>query len=346
MSTKSNVQQDETAFFQSYEQQRIMEVEKFLSLIRLCYALFSTALLFLVAGGVWPSYWALLMFSASFLAYSIIRYLKPLQFIEIKYPPVIFYLPDFVFIGLMTYFAGGVRSFFHIAHALTICGGVILFGFRGGITSFAFSVLIIVIMAYAGITPVPFRIIFHLISGIGTFAFILWMVAVIVKKEWELRKKIFISSITDNLTGLYNGSYYRERIFEEIKRCQREGGGFAVVFLDLNDFKRINDKYGHLAGDEALKHAAKVLKENTRGSEVLARYGGDEFVLLMPDVDREKGEKAAWRICRELYSKPFIWNSEQIKIGISAGTAVFPEDGKTLDQLLSAADQRMYQQKK
>lgn len=346
MTIKRKLNEHEIAFFYLHEQERIMETEKFLSLIRLCYAIFSISILFLVAGGIWPTFKVLSIFSVSFLTYSMIRYLKPLQLNEIKYPLLIYYLPDFIFIGIMSYFAGGVRSFFHIAHALTICGSIILFGLKGGITSFAFSAVIIMIMAYTGITPVPFYINFHLISGIGTFAFVLWMVSVLVKKEWVLRKKIFISSITDNLTGLYNGSYFRERVSEEIKRCRREGGVFAIAFLDLNDFKKINDEYGHLAGDKALKHVSLVLKENSRESEVLARYGGDEFVLLMPDTNKIKGENAARRITEELHYKPFVWQDSKIKIGISAGVAVFPDDGETLDQLLLAADQRMYHQKK
>lgn len=152
-----------------------------------------------------------------------------------------------------------------------------------------------------------------------------------------------MSSITDHLSGLYNSGYLRARIKEEIERCSREDIGFALAFIDLDNFKFVNDRHGHLVGDKALKQAADIFAKNIRKSDVLARYGGDEFVLLMPGTKIEQAEKIMQRIEEAVAASTFI---KEIKISLSSSIVVFPEDGDSLDELLTAADKRMYEKKK
>jgi len=154
---------------------------------------------------------------------------------------------------------------------------------------------------------------------------------------------MYLSSIIDHLTGFYNSGYLRKRVHEEIKRYRRTGGDFGIVFLDLDNFKGINDSHGHLVGDQVLKQIAGVLKENVRSSEVLVRYGGDEFVLLMPGAGKDQGRDVIKRLRQAVKSMSFP--DEDVTVGLSGGAAFFPEDGSSLDQLLAVTDKRMYKEK-
>jgi diguanylate cyclase (GGDEF)-like protein len=119
-----------------------------------------------------------------------------------------------------------------------------------------------------------------------------------------------------------------------------------VALLDLDDFKVINDEHGHLAGDRALQEVAKVLQESTRSYDTCIRYGGDEFVILLPSCDRHEAEER----CRELQRAVAALSlrspeGREIPLRVSAGASVFPEDGDTYERLLVRADRRMYRDK-
>ncbi len=160
------------------------------------------------------------------------------------------------------------------------------FGLKAGIVGYVAALVLTGLMYFINnaspviAEPLPQSI--CLTTGIGTLAFVTWMVGILAVQEKKLRDKIYLSSITDHLSSLYNSGYLRARIKEEIERCSREDIGFALAFIDLDNFKFVNDRHGHLAGDKALKQAADIFAKNIRKSNVLARYGGDEFVLLMP----------------------------------------------------------------
>ncbi|MDN5347680.1 MAG: hypothetical protein PWP65_1244 [Clostridia bacterium] len=143
---------------------------------------------------------------------------------------------------------------------------------------------------------------------------------------------------TDPLTGLYN----RRIFFRELERRLQRGGGFAVAVLDLDNMKQINDTLGHQVGDAVLKAAGKALRRSTRGEDISARYGGDEFAVLFasqgPPVEKFKA-RLKDNLLAEL---PYTGG---IEVGISAGVAYCPEDGRDARSLLSAADARMYAEK-
>ncbi|WP_404328349.1 GGDEF domain-containing protein [Mesobacillus maritimus] len=142
----------------------------------------------------------------------------------------------------------------------------------------------------------------------------------------------------DTLTKLYNRRY----IDTFISKLERNGGEFAIVLLDLNDFKIINDIYGHKAGDHYLKSIASQL-ENTAGKkEIVARWGGDEFIIIFPYTPkkRELGKRI-----EEIRQRLKNVSPNGLEIGVSIGTAIYPSEGKTFDELLKAADQNMYKDK-
>lgn len=145
----------------------------------------------------------------------------------------------------------------------------------------------------------------------------------------------------DALTGLANYREFMDRLEREVRRAERSHHSFTLLLLDLDELKRINDLQGHLAGNRALKRLATVMKEHCRATDLAARYGGDEFAVLLIDSDRGMAENVASRIVRRLRE-----GAEKPVISVSIGVGIYPDDGRTPAELIEAADQRLYQRKK
>jgi diguanylate cyclase (GGDEF)-like protein len=143
--------------------------------------------------------------------------------------------------------------------------------------------------------------------------------------------------VTDPLTGLANYRRLLDALDSEIKRYGRSGRPFALLLLDLDGLKKINDTHGHLVGSRALCRLAEVLRAHCREVDTPARFGGDEFAVVLPEADSHQAQEIAARI-REL----IVSDGESPSISVSVGTAVFPEDGDTVDKLLSSADRALY----
>lgn len=149
----------------------------------------------------------------------------------------------------------------------------------------------------------------------------------------------------DDLTGLLTRIAFERRLVDALERAKRQGAMVAVLFLDLDRFKNVNDSLGHQAGDEVLRIVAKRLREVVRSWDVVARHGGDEFVLFLPDI--ESGSEVAHVTARllELFEEPFTVAGRQLMIGTTVGIALFPEDGVDAETLLRAADTALYEGK-
>lgn len=149
----------------------------------------------------------------------------------------------------------------------------------------------------------------------------------------------------DILTSLPNRALLRDRIGQMIRQCERSGSRFAILFLDLDGFKTINDTFGQRTGDQLLRAVAGRLNGVVRKSDTLARVGGDEFVALLPEVqDEESAARVARKILFDL-AVPFLLGPHEIFTSASIGIALFPADGRDLDVLLRNADAAMYQAK-
>jgi diguanylate cyclase (GGDEF)-like protein/putative nucleotidyltransferase with HDIG domain len=153
-------------------------------------------------------------------------------------------------------------------------------------------------------------------------------------------------ALKDGLTGLANARALHSHASRELGRAQRTGLQFSLVVLDLDDFKSINDTYGHLAGDRALRQVATALRETTRQYDMCIRYGGDEFVVLLASCGRTEAEERR-RTFQEMVAAITLEteHGEPIPLSISAGVGVFPEDGDSYERLLARADRRMYKDK-
>src|SRR4051812_40124239 len=151
----------------------------------------------------------------------------------------------------------------------------------------------------------------------------------------------------DLVTDVHNHRYLQERLRQEIARSARSHSPLAVLMLDLDKFKPINDRHGHADGDRVLHNIAATIKAHVRTSDIVARYGGDEFVVLMPDTDEESADQVARRVVKGVLKQHHeLSDRSRVTVGVSAGLSVYPSDGRTSAQLLQAADAAMYAAKR
>ena len=151
-------------------------------------------------------------------------------------------------------------------------------------------------------------------------------------------------AITDSMTGIWNHRYFQLRFGQEMDRAGRFHRPFCVLLCDIDNFKRINDTYGHQVGDEVLIEMARRIRSEVRDIDVLARYGGEEFVLMLVETDIEGGFRAAEKIRRRVADEPF-GPSRRLPVTISIGVSSFPESGSGTAALLRAADMALYRAK-
>jgi len=161
----------------------------------------------------------------------------------------------------------------------------------------------------------------------------------------ELRQKLEEQAIRDPLTNAYNRRYLAEYLDGAIARAERDKTPVTIVILDVDDFKQINDTYGHTCGDDVLLAMTKFLFEHTRRSDVVCRYGGEEFVILMPQVDLEIGHERAeaWR--QDFSEMPIEYEDMELCATFSAGVATYPQHGLSGEEVLKAADMALYHSK-
>jgi diguanylate cyclase (GGDEF)-like protein len=159
----------------------------------------------------------------------------------------------------------------------------------------------------------------------------------------RLQEKEKSHAARDGLTGLYNRRAFDERLREIGAACDRlVNGSFALMLLDLDHFKKLNDSYGHPAGDAALRNAAGALQKLIRSGDVAARYGGEEFAVIMPNAEESGALKTADRIRRAIEKDQVVFEAARIQVTASIGVACWPRHGKELKDLVAAADRALY----
>jgi diguanylate cyclase (GGDEF)-like protein len=183
----------------------------------------------------------------------------------------------------------------------------------------------------------------QIVFAILTFTFMFIIKYVLKSKDFDYTYKL---ATTDGLTNLYNHRYFQEHLTKCMKKADKNNTRFALILIDIDHFKKFNDTYGHQAGDEVLRQVGQTLRKAVKSHDLVARYGGEEMVIVIDRAHTEDALKAANRICKAIADRNFeLAEGLSVNVTISLGVAVYPIDGRTSTELIEFSDQGLYRAK-
>ena len=249
---------------------------------------------------------------------------------------------------LLVALTGGVLSPFFFAFPLIVAGGALVVAPRVTVALAGTAALGYVLAAVVGSTTDTMIASAAATVGVNLTALLLLAYAamVIAREQRRTRDAAIRLSTVDPLTGLFNRTFFFAAIGREIARCARSGRGFCLLMMDLDDLKQINDRRGHHEGDRVLRGVGEVVAEGVRRIDTAARYGGDEFVVLLPETDPTGAFVLAEKIRRGVNAMAVDQATPGSHPSISIGVVSFPGDGRTSDELMISADEAMYASKR
>ena len=160
--------------------------------------------------------------------------------------------------------------------------------------------------------------------------------------EASYHEEIYRMTIIDGLTGVFNKRYFLEALGREMARAQRYSRPLSILMFDIDHFKRVNDNYGHLAGDYVLQSLARVISTRARREEIFARYGGEEFVILLPETQKDGAMELAEQLRKRVASHTFVFEAEEIPVTVSIGVAMTQNESIPENELIRRADEKLY----
>jgi diguanylate cyclase (GGDEF)-like protein len=163
--------------------------------------------------------------------------------------------------------------------------------------------------------------------------------------EEDFQRRIYNSATRDGLTGAFNKEFFHDHLDKSAAHALRHGSALSLVLFDLDHFKKLNDRYGHPAGDYVLRQTIEVVRGTLRGEEVLARCGGEEFGLILEQTDLDSAQVAGERLREALARHEFVWNATPLRVTVSVGVAGLGRGVSNGGQLLEAADRNLYRAK-
>ncbi|MBL8796691.1 MAG: GGDEF domain-containing protein [Planctomycetia bacterium] len=224
----------------------------------------------------------------------------------------------------------GANEFTLAFYMLNVGFATVAFGEQVGIATALLSVLAQMQLSF--MTGSPQR---PLVETALMLALLLTLTALLTRINRMQQHAVF-----DAVTGLRNHRYFQVRLRDELKRSDRQSVATALLLLDLDDFKKVNDQHGHTVGDQVLRLVGTVLERNARAADVVCRYGGEEFAAILPETGLMDAAQVAERFCRAVRE-----STSAPRVTLSIGVACYPEHGATSDQLLAAADTALYRAK-
>ena len=249
---------------------------------------------------------------------------------------------------LLVVLTDGPSSPFFFAFALIVVGAALVLPPRLTIlvTALAVGAYLVGVLADPAELPLETAEAVGVSVNIATLVLLAYMAMVVAREQRRSRDAAITLSSIDSLTGLYNRAYFFASIEREIERSARSRRGFCLLMLDLDGLKQINDRYGHYEGDRVLRGVSEVIRYRVRRIDTAARYGGDEFVVLLPETEPSGAYVLAEKIRTGASDLAIETSTIRIRTSLSIGVVAFPTDGRTVDELMIAADQAMYASKR
>jgi diguanylate cyclase (GGDEF)-like protein len=257
-------------------------------------------------------------------------------------------------VTLAVYFSGGWHSPLSVFYLFVVvfCVGY----FSAGVAALCVAVTLLASLSPQLYDPDPAQLVEHLIVEVPTYLGLALVCRYAVRERTslqfehdserirDLEERLWYEASLDSLTGLYNRGRFETRFNEELERAKRTGGQFMLLFVDIDDFKDVNDNHGHRMGDEALKLVARVLRSCSRRIDVVARHGGDEFMVILPGASLPEAHRFFERIRRQVAERS--GRTLGLELRLSAGAVQCPGYSTDPAVLLDAADEAMYRAKR
>lgn len=252
-----------------------------------------------------------------------------------------------VFITWVVWYTGQIQSPLLNLYLLPIIAGALIFGKLA--TAVGMGAIIACFMFFAydpkskTLVSLPYwGEILAISAPVILVAYFTTMLAADIRHAVDKIKQV---SDTDELTGLYNMRAFSAVLQRSFRQAVRYDHALSVVMIDSDNLKQVNDVHGHEAGNRLLQHLVRCVREQLRGSDVMARFGGDEFILMLPETNNKGAQEMAERIRQAIELSRFDVRTGDINVTVSLGVASYPEDGGNLDVILDKADKAMYRAK-
>jgi diguanylate cyclase (GGDEF)-like protein len=252
------------------------------------------------------------------------------------------------FVTLLVVLTGGATSPFFYAYPLIVAGAALVVPPTVTLALAAIASVGFVAAAILapGAWPLSAATIAQMAIDLMALILIAYVAMVVAREQRRSRDAAIRLSAIDSLTGLFNRAYFFAALEREIARSARSGRGFCLLMMDLDGLKAINDRHGHFVGDRVLRGVGEAIRTGVRRIDTPARYGGDEFVVLLPETDPTGGFVLAEKIRLGVAERTFDASGHEIRTSLSIGIVDYPYDGATADELMISADTAMYLSKR